>query len=171
MKENAIFLSSAMSKGFAPVSTTTQRPTRPTAPAVDAQEIQSKWLSYFEDLADPRGAAMSASSLFEWREDNSRIRQGHAPENFTLLRRLAISALNQESSSKRSVSRCTTFCLKRSPMTSPTVFERTRQRRGSSCGMKIKDPAAPTLPSFGDRPALNQRHKFPIQRDHIFEKD
>ncbi len=36
-------------------------------------------------------------------EDDSRIRQGHAPENFTLLRRLAISALNQESSSKRSV--------------------------------------------------------------------
>ncbi len=24
--------------------------------AVDAQEIQSKWLSYFEDLDDPRGA-------------------------------------------------------------------------------------------------------------------
>ncbi|MGK7876740.1 MAG: hypothetical protein AB4426_26660 [Xenococcaceae cyanobacterium] len=40
MKENAIFLSSAMSKGFAPVSTTTQCPTPPTAPAVDAQEIQ-----------------------------------------------------------------------------------------------------------------------------------
>ncbi len=45
-----------MSKGFAPVSTTTQRPTLPTSPAVDAQEIQSKWLSYFEDLDDPRGA-------------------------------------------------------------------------------------------------------------------
>lgn len=56
MKENAIFLSFAMSKGFAPVSTTTQRPTRPTAPAFDAQDIQSKWLSYFEDLDDPRGA-------------------------------------------------------------------------------------------------------------------
>ncbi|MDJ0591085.1 MAG: transposase family protein [Pleurocapsa sp. MO_226.B13] len=45
-----------MSKGFAPVSTTNQRPTPPTAPAVDAQEIQSKWLSYFEDLDAPRGA-------------------------------------------------------------------------------------------------------------------
>ncbi len=56
LKENAICLSNAMSKGFAPVSTTTQRPTLPTAPAVEAQEIQSKWLSYFEDLDDPRGA-------------------------------------------------------------------------------------------------------------------
>ncbi len=36
-------------------------------------------------------------------EDDSRIHQGHAPENFTLLRRLAISALNQETSSPRSV--------------------------------------------------------------------
>lgn len=36
-------------------------------------------------------------------EDDSRIRTGHAPENFTLLRRLAISALNQESSSQRTV--------------------------------------------------------------------
>ena len=37
-----------------------------------------------------------------FREDGSRIRQGHGPENFTLLRRMAISALNQETSSKRS---------------------------------------------------------------------
>ena len=36
-------------------------------------------------------------------EDDSRIRRGHGPENFTLLRRLAISALNQETSSKRSI--------------------------------------------------------------------
>ena len=36
-------------------------------------------------------------------EDNSRIRQGHGPENFTLLKRMAISALNQETSSKRSI--------------------------------------------------------------------
>ena len=35
-------------------------------------------------------------------EDDSRIRQGHGPENVTLLKRLAISALNQETSSKRS---------------------------------------------------------------------
>ena len=58
-----------MSKGFASVSTTTQPPTRPTAPAVEAQEIQSKWLSYFEDLDDPRGAFMSASSLLECGHD------------------------------------------------------------------------------------------------------
>lgn len=36
-------------------------------------------------------------------EDASRIRRGHGPENLTLLRRLAISTLNQETSSKRSI--------------------------------------------------------------------
>lgn len=35
-------------------------------------------------------------------EDDSRIRRGHGPENFTLLRRMAIGLLNQETSSKRS---------------------------------------------------------------------
>lgn len=36
-------------------------------------------------------------------EDASRIRRGHGPENFTLLRRMAIGLLNQETSSKRSL--------------------------------------------------------------------
>ncbi|MBA3789586.1 ISAs1 family transposase [Patescibacteria group bacterium] len=36
-------------------------------------------------------------------EDASRIRNGHSPENFTLLRRMAISLLNQETSTKRSL--------------------------------------------------------------------
>jgi len=36
-------------------------------------------------------------------EDASRIRKGHGPENMTLLRRMAISALNQETTSKRSI--------------------------------------------------------------------
>lgn len=36
-------------------------------------------------------------------EDSSRIRTGHSPENFTLLRRMAISLLNQETNSKRSL--------------------------------------------------------------------
>ena len=36
-------------------------------------------------------------------EDDSRIRRGNGPENFTLLRRMAISALNQETSSRRSI--------------------------------------------------------------------
>lgn len=36
-------------------------------------------------------------------EDASRIRRGHSPENFTLLRRMAISLLNQEVSDKRSL--------------------------------------------------------------------
>lgn len=36
-------------------------------------------------------------------EDNSRIRNGHSPENLTLLRRMAIGLLNQETSFKRSL--------------------------------------------------------------------
>ncbi|MGH2416364.1 MAG: ISAs1 family transposase, partial [Microcystaceae cyanobacterium] len=36
-------------------------------------------------------------------EDASRIRQGHGPENFSLLRRMALSLLNQETSTKRSL--------------------------------------------------------------------
>ena len=35
-----------------------------------------------------------------FREDESRIRSGHAPKNFTLLRHLALSALNQETTAK-----------------------------------------------------------------------
>jgi len=36
-------------------------------------------------------------------EDACRIRTGHGPDNFALLRRLAISVLNQETSKKRSL--------------------------------------------------------------------
>jgi len=36
-------------------------------------------------------------------EDASRIRNGHSPENFALLRRMAVSLLNQETSTKRSL--------------------------------------------------------------------
>ncbi len=36
-------------------------------------------------------------------EDDSRIRNGHGPENMTLLKRMAISTLNQETTSKRSI--------------------------------------------------------------------
>jgi predicted transposase YbfD/YdcC len=38
-----------------------------------------------------------------WGEDQSRIRRGHGGENMALLRRLAISVLNQETSPKRSL--------------------------------------------------------------------
>ncbi|KKJ00065.1 ISAs1 family transposase [Prochlorothrix hollandica] len=38
-----------------------------------------------------------------WGEDRSRIRRGHRGENMALLRRLAISLLNQETSRKRSL--------------------------------------------------------------------
>lgn len=36
-------------------------------------------------------------------EDASRIRTGHSPENFSLMRRMAVSLLNQETSTKRSL--------------------------------------------------------------------
>ena len=36
-------------------------------------------------------------------EDASRIRTAHAPQNMALLKRLAISVLNQETSKKRSI--------------------------------------------------------------------
>lgn len=38
-----------------------------------------------------------------FREDASLIRKGHGPENFSLLRRMAVSLLNQETSTKRSL--------------------------------------------------------------------
>jgi predicted transposase YbfD/YdcC len=52
-------------------------------------------------------------------EDKSRIRQGHSPENFTLLRRMAISLLNQETSSKLSLRQKT----KRAAMNCNYMFE------------------------------------------------
>jgi hypothetical protein len=36
-------------------------------------------------------------------EDSSRIRNAHGSENFSLMRRIAISLLNQETSTKRSL--------------------------------------------------------------------
>jgi predicted transposase YbfD/YdcC len=45
-------------------------------------------------------------------EDSSRIRRGHSPENFTLLRRMAISLLNQETKSKRSLRQKTKLAAK-----------------------------------------------------------
>lgn len=38
-----------------------------------------------------------------WGEDKSRLRRGYGGENMALLRRLAISVLNQETSNKRSL--------------------------------------------------------------------
>ena len=38
-----------------------------------------------------------------FREDECRIRSGHSPRNFALLRRLALNALNQEKTFKRSI--------------------------------------------------------------------
>jgi hypothetical protein len=36
-------------------------------------------------------------------EDRSRIRSGHSPRNFAFLRRLALNAINQETTFKRSL--------------------------------------------------------------------
>ncbi|NER05698.1 MAG: ISAs1 family transposase [Okeania sp. SIO3C4] len=46
-------------------------------------------------------------------EDDSRIRKGHGPENMTLLRRMAIGALNQETTSKRSIRQKAKFAAMR----------------------------------------------------------
>lgn len=44
-----------MSKGFATALPPSKNTATTTASAADAQEVQSKWLSYFEKLEDPRG--------------------------------------------------------------------------------------------------------------------
>ena len=46
-------------------------------------------------------------------EDNSRIRKGHGPENMTLLRRMSISVLNRETTSKRSIRQKSKFASMR----------------------------------------------------------
>lgn len=54
----------------------------------------------------PTGALKTNSTLVldvTFGEDTSRIRNAHSPENFSLLRRMAISLLNQETSTKRSL--------------------------------------------------------------------
>lgn len=57
-------------------------------------------------LADSIRTHWSIENPLHWvldvafREDECRIRTGHAPENFTLLRHLALSALNQEKTAK-----------------------------------------------------------------------
>ena len=54
----------------------------------------------------PIGALKTNSTLVldvTFGEDASRIRTKNSPENFALLRRMAVSLLNQETSSKRSL--------------------------------------------------------------------
>ncbi len=41
--------------------------------------------------------------MLHFRSDKSRIRKDHSPENFALLRRLAINLLKQEKTSKQSL--------------------------------------------------------------------
>jgi hypothetical protein len=50
----------AMTQGFAPTPSPAQQSVPATASAIDAEAVQSKWLSYFETLDDPRGAKVNA---------------------------------------------------------------------------------------------------------------
>jgi hypothetical protein len=49
-----------------------------------------------------RGSAQKHLSDVIFAGDASRIRSGHSPQNFSLLRRFALNALNRESTLKRS---------------------------------------------------------------------
>jgi predicted transposase YbfD/YdcC len=80
------------------------------------QKTQSEVRYYISSLA-PDAAVLATSIRTHWqienslhwvldvamREDDCRIRTDHAPENFSLLRHLALSALNQEKSAKLGV--------------------------------------------------------------------
>ena len=80
-----------------------------------AESIRSHWM--IEKRCDPASATDARASVrfnrkraprdpLHWvldvafREDECRIRTGHAPENFAILRHLALSALNQETTAK-----------------------------------------------------------------------
>ena len=74
----------------------------------------SREVRYYISSLPPQAALLATSIRTHWsvensvhwvldvafREDDCRIRSGHAPENFTLLRHLALSLLTQESSAK-----------------------------------------------------------------------
>ena len=74
----------------------------------------SRELRYYMSSLTPDAQRLAESIRTHWsienplhwvldvafREDECRIRSGHAPENFTLLRHLALSALNQEKTAK-----------------------------------------------------------------------
>ena len=74
----------------------------------------SRELRYYISSLEPDAECLAESIRSHWgienslhwvldvafREDESRIRTGNAPENFTLLRQIALSALNQEKTAK-----------------------------------------------------------------------
>jgi len=74
----------------------------------------SREVRYYISSLPPDAQRLAASIRTHWsienplhwvldvafREDECRIRSGHAPENFAILRHLAVSALNQESTAK-----------------------------------------------------------------------
>ena len=78
------------------------------------QDETSRKVRYYISSLAPDAKRLATSIRTHWsvenplhwvldvafREDDCRIRTGHAPENFTLLRHLALSALNQEKTAK-----------------------------------------------------------------------
>lgn len=83
----------------------------------DAQGKVSREVRYYISSLAPNAQTLAEAIRTHWsvenplhwvldvafREDDCRIRTGHAPENFTLLRHLALSALNQDESLKMGI--------------------------------------------------------------------
>lgn len=122
-----------MAKGFAPAPESPQRQTQPTERklAVDAEQVQEQWLSHFQTLADPRGKQgqeygflsivviailavvggatgwedieLYAESHQEWLVSLFGLGQRGAPCRYLQAGVWALSLLNQETSTKRSL--------------------------------------------------------------------
>ena len=110
-----------MGKGFAPVLPTRNKAQlKPELPLTSINEIQASLLTYLQDIPDPRVsrtqkhlltdilviailAVIAGAQGWEDNEDKCRIRSGHSPRNFAFLRRVALNALNQESTYRRSM--------------------------------------------------------------------
>ena len=112
-----------MGKGFAPVLPRENKAQlKPELPLTSINEIQASLLTYLQDIPDPRVsrtqkhlltdilviailAVIAGAQGWEDNEDKCPIRSGHSPRNFNFafLRRVALNALNQESTYRRSM--------------------------------------------------------------------